>query len=1068
MAETWAIEARGILDIFKGGNDPRVGSGRQDSSGGGTLSTASGSKSSSLGKLGATFIPVVIYLAICIVAFTVLRRRFPRVYAPRSIPALRAPEKSSPALPSGWLNWIVPFFKIPDTFLLAHGTLDAFFFLRFLKVLRNVCLGGCVILWPVLFPIHATGGGGLSELDLLTIGNVKDSSKLYAHAAMAWVFFGFVLYMIVRECIFYVNLRQTIMSSPSYARRLSSRTMLLTSVPSEYLSERRLRKLYGPSVRRVFIPSTTKALAKLVKEREQTATRLERAEVELILRANAARKKHLKKAAKSGSNDVTTTDSAASQQNLVTLSRDGTVGPLVLELPGSYIEIEPLREKAKTGGDSAALDIGTSPQEAEKANEDEDPDYIHPYGLEFYLPDVRGSVAARWLPVEKRPYHRPLGNFGRRVDTIRWTRLRLRELNNHIHRMRRRIRRGDSGTTLPVAFIEFESQEAAQAAHQVLPHHRPLRMAERIIGVVPGEVIWSSLRMSWWERIGRRFMILSLVTAAVVFWSVPSALIGLVSQIDFLAKKVVFLSWIKRLPSIVVNFLQGFVPSIALSLLMSLVPVMLRVCGAQAGISSVIKVELFVQNVYFAFQVVQVFLITTITSAASAALTDILQNPIKVKDVLATNLPMASNFYLSYILVQCVVSSGTNLLQVFSLIRHTVHAKFTKLPRARLVAWRRLRSPRWGGVFPVFANMGVIALSYACIAPLILIFAAGGMAIIRIVWRYNVIFVMDSSSDSKGLFYPRALLHLTIGLYLAEICLIGLFALHLAFGPLAMMVLFFLFTGLVHVSLRDAIQPLLQNLPQTLAMEEDVQREDKEAAELARRQAAARTSEEAAAATGAASSYYDANQVFGEEEEEGFGGHQDWNTDGETEDEEEGAEHGPVTGTRALEGASSVRSAVGEWFKMSTKSKIRDQALQLGLPKVFAKFRTWAGLDGRDSGRPPGLLARWLHPEEYEDFVALRRTLLLEEEDVGDSEQVSKTSRGSKSKSKKLMGYLPPETWMPRPTLWIPRDEARVSRQEVAHTRKVTPISDKGAYLDGKGRIVVHFDEAPFTDERDP
>lgn len=96
----------------------------------------------------------------------------------------------SPALPSGWVNWVVPFFKIPDTFVLNHGSLDGFFFLRFIKVLRNICLAGCLILWPVLFPLHATGGGGLQQLDALTIGNVKDSKKLYAHAFMAWVFFG--------------------------------------------------------------------------------------------------------------------------------------------------------------------------------------------------------------------------------------------------------------------------------------------------------------------------------------------------------------------------------------------------------------------------------------------------------------------------------------------------------------------------------------------------------------------------------------------------------------------------------------------------------------------------------------------------------------------------------------------------------------------------------------------------------------------------------------------------------------------------------------------------------------
>ncbi|PHH93047.1 hypothetical protein CDD83_1749 [Cordyceps sp. RAO-2017] len=1042
------LRGRGFLDIFKDNSDPRVGAGREDSSGGGTLSTASNNKSSSLSKLAATFIPVLIYLVVCFVIFVVLRRRCKRVYAPRTFAGLRAPEIPSPALPGGWLNWIIPFFKIPDSFVLNHGSLDGFFFLRFLKVLRNICLGGCLILWPVLFPIHATGGGELTELDLLTIGNVKNPKKLYAHAVMAWVFFGFVLYMIVRECIYYVNLRQAYLSSPYYAQRISSRTILLTCIPKAYLDERRLRKLYGDSVKRVHIPRTSKALVNLIKEREQTATRLEKAEVELILKTNKAMRKQLKKTAKSNRKNPPqpgATDSLASRQDLVSARSDSGTdqiprgGHLVVELPGSYIEFDPSNEKP--ADDEVILeDIVKTDVQGEVTKEDDD-EYVHPYGLDPGLPDVRGSVAATWIPVEARPYHRPLGNFGRRVDTIRWTRNRLRELNVQIFKMRRQVRRGD-GVTLPAAFIEFDTQESAQAAHQVLAHHRPLQMSSRILGIHPEEVLWKSLRMSWWERIIRSFAILSLVSAAVVFWSIPSAAIGLISQIDFLAKNVVFLAWIKKLPKLVLGFLQGFIPSIALSLWMAAVPIMLRICGAQAGIPSSTMVELFVQKAYFAFQVVQVFLVTTLTSAASAAFTSILENPIKAKDILAKNLPMASNFYLSYILVQCLLSSGTNLLQVFSLIRHYALARFTTLPRAQYKAWRQLPPARWGGIFPVFANMGVIALSYACIAPLILIFAAGGMAVMHVVWRYNLIFVFDSGMDSKGLFYPHALLHLTIGLYLAEICLIGLFALHLSFGPLALMVMFFIFTGLVHHSLSHAIAPLLQNLPQTLPLEEEIQQEEKAAAERAREQATARTDEDQGAGAGAASSYYDPEQAFGDED-------QRLDDDRDEEEEETEDDEATVTNDRALEGASGVKAAFTEWVKSSTKSKLQSQIEKLGLPDMLDKLRFWDS-DKYGEG-PPSFLARWLHPEEYEDFIALRRMIPPDSLPNIDYPE-----------DHKYCDYLPPEIWVSKPTLWIPRDDARVSRQEVAHTRKYTPISDHGAVLDEKGRMFVHFDQAPF------
>lgn len=386
--------------------------------------------------------------------------------------------------------------------------------------------------------------------------------------------------MIVRECIFYVNLRQAYLSSPYYSQRISSRTVLLAGVQKEYLDERRLRKLYGDSVRRVHIPRTTKALANLIKEREQTATRLGKAEIELIQRANKAkRKQHKKAAAKSARRPqppVSATESVTSRQDLVTSSSCSANdlprgGHLVLELPGSYLEVDGLEVDG-----SSEKPVASAKQIANAETVcEEDLDYVHPYGLDPSLPDVRGSVAAQYIPVESRPYHRPLGNFRRRADTIRWTRNRLRELNQQIFKLRRQVRRGD-GDTLPAAFLEFETQESAQAAHQVVAHHRPLHMSSRILGIHPDEVLWKSLMMSWWERIIRKFIILSLVTVAVIFWSVPSALIGFISQIDFLAKNIIFLAWVKQLPTVVVSFIQGFVPSLALSLWMAAVPVMLR------------------------------------------------------------------------------------------------------------------------------------------------------------------------------------------------------------------------------------------------------------------------------------------------------------------------------------------------------------------------------------------------------------------------------------------------------------------------------------------------------------
>ena len=78
------------------------------------------------------------------------------------------------------------------------------------------------------------------------------------------------------------------MLSPIYATRLSARTLLIQTVPKEYLNESALRRMFD-HVSRVWIPTNITELNRLVKQREKVALKLESAEVKLIRLADKAR-----------------------------------------------------------------------------------------------------------------------------------------------------------------------------------------------------------------------------------------------------------------------------------------------------------------------------------------------------------------------------------------------------------------------------------------------------------------------------------------------------------------------------------------------------------------------------------------------------------------------------------------------------------------------------------------------------------------------------------------------------------------------------------------------------------
>jgi len=484
--------------------------------------------------------------------------------------------------------------------------------------------------------------------------------------------------MVSRESVYFINLRQAYLLSPYYANRLSSRTVLFTCVPQQVLDERKLRRIFGDTLKNVWIPRETDDLDQLVKEREQTAHRLEAAEIELIKTANTA----YQKALKNGHPDIEVKESPRD-------SREDTKDVKVSISPGSP----------------------TSPASPrEFTREDGTPILRTNYGFTGPDAEVVGSVAAQWISAEQRPYHRPIANYARRVDTIRWTRARLKKLAPKISQLRRQYRKGVNAP-ISAVFIEFHSQVDAQSAYQTLAHHSANHMRAEIIGVRPQEIIWPSLSFRWWERIIRRFLMQGFIACLVIFWSLPSILVGMISNIDYLAKEVPFLHWILLLPKVILGLISGLLPAVALSLLMAAVPFILRACARQAGTPTESRVELFVQSSYFVFQVVQVFLVTTLTSAASAAITQIIKDPLSARDLLSKNLPTASNFYISYFILQGLALSATRIVHLLSIFRHQLMPYAGGCPRVIAAKYHRLRKIHWGAVYPVFTNMAVIGSS---------------------------------------------------------------------------------------------------------------------------------------------------------------------------------------------------------------------------------------------------------------------------------------------------------------------------------------------------------------------
>ena len=82
--------------------------------------------------------------------------------------------------------------------------------------------------------------------------------------------------------------------------------------------------------------------------------------------------------------------------------------------------------------------------------------------------------------------------------------------------------------------------------------------------------------ISFPEKIGRFAVTTAFVTVMIIFWAIPVAFVGSISNINYLTNKLPWLDWINDIPPVILGAITGLLPSILLALLMALLPIILR------------------------------------------------------------------------------------------------------------------------------------------------------------------------------------------------------------------------------------------------------------------------------------------------------------------------------------------------------------------------------------------------------------------------------------------------------------------------------------------------------------
>ncbi|GLB42058.1 putative extracellular tail, of 10TM putative phosphate transporter [Lyophyllum shimeji] len=736
----------------------------------------------------ATFVTALVFNAVVfgaeIAAFTLLRPWFKAIYEPRTY--VPPPSKRIHPLSNSLLLWPVAVFKADYRGIIKANGMDSYFFVRFLRMMARIFLPIWLISWAVLLPDTSvnTRVGNNSKLDLFVFGNIApDKSERYiAHIVLVYLFTLWIFYNIKIEMTSFVLKRQQHLIDPVHAKSVQANTLLITGIPSKYLSKDALFNLFNDlpgGVKQVWINRNLKELPDIHDRRIAACNKLEAAETALM-----------KTAAK--------------------------------------LRFADRKKTGKKGGKSA--DVEASP--------------------------ALGTDAVI-VPREQRPQHR-LGMipfFGEKVDTIEWAREEIRVCTELLEQGRRIIendRRGikdrsdepekddeekestesaksgkkKSYPPLNSAFVTFHKQIAAHMGMQVLTHHAPYRMSGKYVEVSPEDVIWANLGMNPYEQKIRLAISYAATAGLIILWAFPVAFVGAVSNIRSVCQKAHWLAWICELPDPVVGIISGILPPVLLAVLMMLLPIILRLLARFEGIPKYTGLELSLMTRFFIFQVIHSFLIVTLSSGLIKAIQPILNNPSSVAPLLAQNLPGASTFFLTYVVLQGLSGVAGGFLQIVPLIIYYVKLFILgSTPRAVYDIKYGLRNVAWGTTFPGVTLLVVIALGYSIISPVINGLACATFFMFYQLYKYLFLwqYGQPSTSDTGGLFFPKAIQHVFVGLYVQQVCLCALFFLARdennnasAVPEGALMVVLIVLTAGFHTIISNSYGPLLHALPLSL------------------------------------------------------------------------------------------------------------------------------------------------------------------------------------------------------------------------------------------------------------
>lgn len=688
---------------------------------------------------------------------------------------------------------------------------DALIFLRFHRLALRCIVKMSVFSFLVLMPLNFTGGGRAKANDLkgyvdsllftdflrFSMANISSGSNLlWIHCIGAYL----LTIIVVKELLTEYNAYSSIRHRYLLSKEPHLRTVLVSNIPRHLRSPRKIgtyfRHVYPEAVKSVTICQNLITLEKLVSERTSVLAQIER---ELLILCRYEKRNLLAR------DHITRITSAFRTCNLC--EKIGVIDEAQERISKLYVRLEEMNKQI-AAEQTRRRRVMSYMDKMSSGEGREDIDYTLASAF-----DGKDSPAWKHALINRRKTYRPPtigaprtadGSTLKRtgsVDTYTQAlggedehaapnsptgfaqKAKFAKAKQAIKRYSGTIRDGSlfgrSLTDLTQltdpqdirqfgsiedhlnevtdkAFVVMRTYTASTIAIQSMHSSKPGSM-EVSTAPEPRDILWQNIYYSKGARRTREFIAEFLCLFIVAFYVVPVALVSLLVSESALISISPRLNQLDKASAIFSAAIATVQPMCLVGIQMLLPPLFIRICQTE-GILSFSEAQMRAFSRYFMFQVLNIFLVTSIAGSVFDLVAIIIETPESAFEMLGNSLPRMSSFFVSFVTIKTFVGLGVEISRIVSIMQSSLLLLIfpnstLRAKRSTRLSMRAIDDPGWFMYHKVLAQdmlVVVISVVFAVVAPIVLVPCALFCFVSRIIWTHQFLYVYESAFETGG------------------------------------------------------------------------------------------------------------------------------------------------------------------------------------------------------------------------------------------------------------------------------------------------------------------------------